>query len=74
MAPNLDRDLPADDEPTERFAIQKCPHCAATTAVALCFATAGCPVCCERFEVAPLLATDVISDAAPALDALIVSE
>jgi hypothetical protein len=56
MAPDLDRDPPADDEPTERFAVQRCPHCAAMTAVALCFATAGCEVCGERFELAPLVA------------------
>jgi hypothetical protein len=49
-------DLAPDDEPTERFALQACPHCAAITSVALCFATAGCVVCGERFEVAPLLA------------------
>jgi hypothetical protein len=55
MASDLDRDVQVDDEPTERFAVQRCPHCAAMTAVALCFATAGCVVCGERFEVAPLL-------------------
>ncbi len=65
MAPDLDRDRPADDEPTERFAVQKCPHCAATTVVALCFATAGCAVCGERFEVAPLLAMTIRDEPQP---------
>ena len=40
-APHLESDLPPDDEPTERFAIQRCPHCAAFRAVARCFETAG---------------------------------
>lgn len=56
MTSEIDRDIAPDDEPTERFAVQKCPHCSAATAVALCFATARCEICGERFEVAPLIA------------------
>ena len=57
MDPEIDRrDRATDDEPTERFAVQKCPHCSAVAAVALCFATVGCEVCGEPFEVAPLMA------------------
>ena len=54
MAPNIDRDeRPDDDDPTERFAFQKCPHCAALSAVSLCFTESACTICGEPIEVAP---------------------
>ena len=57
MDPETDPpDRASEDEPTERFAVQRCPHCSTVTTVALCFATVGCEVCGEPFEVAPLTA------------------
>ncbi|MGO8994929.1 MAG: hypothetical protein ACLQVI_16560 [Polyangiaceae bacterium] len=47
-------DLAPDDDDTERFALQRCPHCDAMTAVPLCLATTACEACGEDFEVAPL--------------------
>jgi hypothetical protein len=53
MAPDIDRD---DDDPTERFALQTCPHCWGLTPVPLCFAMSACAICGDRIEVAPLIA------------------
>ena len=47
-------DLEDDTGPTERFARQICPHCAADTAVALSFAMTSCDACGEPVEVAPM--------------------
>lgn len=46
----------SDDEPTERFAVQRCPACRSLTAVPLCFATSQCESCLHVLEVAPLQA------------------
>ena len=56
MAPPLFLRDPLDDDPTDRFAIQACPHCAVLTAVALCQETTTCEACGERIEIAPLVA------------------
>lgn len=45
-----------DDEPTERFALQRCPACQSLTQVALSQATATCETCGHVLDVAPLLA------------------
>ena len=44
----------ADDDPTERFALQLCPECLEMTAVPLACAYSPCEVCGERIEVCPL--------------------
>ena len=56
--PNLTDPSPdlSEAEPTERFALQKCPRCAGVTAVSLGLATSACVLCGEPIEVAPLLA------------------
>jgi hypothetical protein len=54
MDPDLDP--PADEEPTEQFALQRCPHCRGITAVELSLAMTMCVMCGERIEVAPLFA------------------
>ena len=42
------------DEPTERFAVQRCPACQGLTAVPLCLATSHCEICLYALDVAPL--------------------
>ena len=44
-----------DDEPTERFAVQRCNACGRQTAVPLFLATTQCENCLQVLEVAPLL-------------------
>jgi hypothetical protein len=46
----------SDDEPTERFALQRCPACEGVTAVPLFLATSQCEICLYELDVAPLLA------------------
>ncbi len=52
MATDLSLD-PSEDEPTERFSWQTCPHCGNVTLVSLGEAEVTCDAC-ESFAVAPL--------------------
>jgi hypothetical protein len=44
----------SDDDPTERFTLQRCPSCEGVTAVPLFLATSHCEICLYELEVAPL--------------------
>jgi hypothetical protein len=46
-----------ENEPTERFALQRCPACGSMTPVALCLHTTTCEVCLHPLDVAPLRAS-----------------
>jgi hypothetical protein len=47
-------EVETDDDPTERIALQKCPHCGEVTAVPLSLARTHCEVCGEGIAVCPL--------------------